>query len=212
MTGTEGAQPARDVAEALAWFRQVRDIRLEVTFPEAQEHAAAIVRAALAAGPDEDRITDVINGWIKTQLDIADAAIGEPPGRGDEEAAQHRLIERLRHLDLSGVDYRLTPRLVAALAGARPAAEPGTILHAWRQIARLVGREDTSPASVVDRVAYLIEPADGQRECGCVWHGPDLALICAEHRREDLAAPRLTRCLRSAGLLDERRDDDDRGT
>lgn len=55
-------------------------------------------------------ITAEITEWLRANLAIAAAATPTPDGRA--------AIDRVRHLDLAGVDYRLTPRLIDALRRA----------------------------------------------------------------------------------------------
>jgi hypothetical protein len=62
------------------------------------------------------------------------------------------------------VDDRVpTPVSVAAeLEGLR--TERDRIRNDWRRIEKLVGREFTSPESVIDRVAYLVERIENRED------------------------------------------------
>lgn len=114
MTGTEDAQPARDVAEALAWFRDNPDrVRSVEGRLRSGRHAATIVRAALAAEPD-DVVHDAV--WSLEML------VARYQDR--EESA---VIDPMQGKAFGVVASQLAPvveRLSTALAGARPAAEP----------------------------------------------------------------------------------------
>lgn len=112
MTGTEDAQPARDVAEALAWFRENYTVdRLGFTplGPEDDairfKHAATIVRAALAAGPDE-RSSEERREEIARLLHDANTG-------------------RITPDETDSADYaEMAQAVLDWVAGARPAAEP----------------------------------------------------------------------------------------
>lgn len=76
-----------------------------------------------------------------------------------------RAFERIVSTSSSGSagDVSAVRTVLAARKIDTRDAEAGTILAAWNDVARLVGREGTSPASVVDRVAVLAQatPATG---------------------------------------------------
>lgn len=73
--------------------------------------------------PLADRlVTDIITDWIRTNLAIAVAATGAAT---PEEQAAQAAIDRVKHLDLAGVDYRLTPRILGALRRAGLLREEG---------------------------------------------------------------------------------------
>ena len=105
--------------------------------------------------------------------------LADHAGESDQRAAAIGVI----------ADALCRPAPVPADDWLRKPTQPGTILDAWRRIEALIGREGTSPASVVDRVAYLVEQAerlprlrvDVRRALGR-WHAddsdvPDAALV-----------------------------------
>ncbi|MDN5920794.1 MAG: hypothetical protein L0I76_37785, partial [Pseudonocardia sp.] len=149
MTGTEDAQPARDVAEALAWMRNVRYPEGDVIDPEdmfgtndwaaaTRRHAATIVRAALAAGPDElhallARCDEVFGGTVRTEW-VRAALAGARPAAEPDIAC--KLAEIADHVQEGAIDHYRTYNLIdeedltesvrqlRTLAAARPAGEP----------------------------------------------------------------------------------------
>lgn len=122
------------VAEAQAWFG-VRDAteprRLMDLSEVARDHAAVLVRAALAGGPDEP--LRALAEWLVSMDDPEDA-------NGREErriVTLTRIIENAR----------------AALAAARPAAEPaGTVSEIRRE---LVWQRDALPEMSAQRKAMV---------------------------------------------------------
>lgn len=86
-------------------------------------------------------------------------------GRADVESERGRTELASSTVELAQVVLelvRVTDELVAREPAAVPVAEPdpSSVLGAFRQIAHLVGRDMTSPASVVDAVAVLVQRAN----------------------------------------------------
>ncbi|MDN5916618.1 MAG: hypothetical protein L0I76_16200 [Pseudonocardia sp.] len=229
MTGTEDAQPARDVAEALAWFREnpaeAHHVRIHC-YAAAADHAATIVRAALAAGPDGPAVPrDVARRWLderdegRAEIQRLRAAAGPAVAALRRIAALGCESTTLCGQDPSDTDgdlcrscladvelWRITGDRVATddpppewlRAAARPAGDATAALLSLDDL--IEGVELALESSAIEVTVWETHPA----ETGGRWR---------TDRTGESTDPlyRLTRCLRSAGLLDERRDDDDRG-
>lgn len=160
---------SEEVREAEAWFRDsLRLTCLDDATAIALDlrHAATIVRAALAAGPDWEHFRDVLG-------DIGDSVITNVEDRrwAIDEAmnAAHETFG------------------AAALAGARPAGNPG-LLTLDELIADV---ENALECAAIEVVVFETDDTGARTiESPCPMY-------------------RLARCLRSYGLLDERRDRDE---